>query len=162
MIRRIARLGVALLAAIGVVGCYNHRLDTFEKHCDHLMDVSLKKYEPFWSVFTIVSFHNDQVLDSLVASLNATYMKKFEGRIDRAVWREGSPAAGVLHVTNLSGLFEIEPEPFIEGWRQGIEKELARKSPMQVGDCLFAEVTLMFDALHVHSTKGDLRHPVDR
>ena len=115
-----------------------------------------KKYKPFWSLFTVVSFHNDEVLDSLVAFLNETYMKKFEGRLDRAVWREGAPAAGVLHVTNLSGLFVIEPERFIEEWRQGIEKELARKSPMQAEDCLFAEVTLLFDAVHVHSTKGDL------
>jgi hypothetical protein len=57
MIPRIARpcVVVALLAAVGVAGCYNHRLDTL----------------------------------------------------------------GVLHVTNLSGLFEIEPEPFIREWRQG-------------------------------------------
>jgi len=111
---RAARRAVLLVAfsmlALGFVGCYDHRLDTLEKHCDHLMDVSLEKYKPFWSVFTVVSFHNDKVLDSLVVFLNETHIKKFEGRIDRAVWREGSPAAGVLHVTNPSGFFVIEPE----------------------------------------------------
>jgi hypothetical protein len=142
-----------LLVSTGSGGCYTYRIDTAEKHCRHLLE--LKKDTPFWALFTVVSFHNDDVLDDLVALLNETYMKKFEGRIDRAVWREGTPSAGVLHVTNPSSLFVVKPEVFIEEWRRGIEEEVVRRSPMKAGDCLFAQVTLLSDAVHVHSLDDD-------
>ena len=137
---------------VACAGCSNYRVDTFPKYCEQLMGVDLQeKYAPFWSVFPGVSFHGDEIRDSFTAFLNETYMEKVKGRIGRAVWREGV----ALHVTNPSALFEVDPEKFIEEWRQGIATDIAREKRREAKDCPFGAVTALFDAVQVHSPTSD-------
>ena len=53
-----------LILAILVVGCAQHKVDTFPEWCEQITGVDLeKKYRPFWAVIFSVSFDGDAIRD---------------------------------------------------------------------------------------------------
>lgn len=141
-----------LLVAAGVAGCSDHRVDTFREWCEQITGVDLEaKYRPFWAVLFSVSFDGDAIRDDFAKFLNDAYMKKVENRAPKMAWREGIE----LHLVNLSGFFELEPEEFIAEWREGIETAKRFEHDDDPDTCLYGSATSMFDSLHIHSMESD-------
>lgn len=135
-----------------LLGCSEHKVDTFPKWCEKISGVDLQnKYAPFWAVIPSVSFHGDAIRDSYVDFLNRRHLEKVNNRAPKMAWREGTQ----LHLVNLSGFLMIEPELIIGEWRKGIEIDLANEANDPVNICLYGTLVSMFDSLHIHSMQAD-------
>jgi len=137
---------------VTMIGCYNHKVDTFEKWCEQINGVNLeRKYNPFYSVVFSVSFDGDSIRNDFTAFMNKSHMEKVNNRIDKMAWRDGTD----LHLVNLSSLMMIEPEEVISGWRKGIETAKISKLTDKADTCLYGTLVSMFDRLIIHSMKAD-------
>jgi hypothetical protein len=142
-----------IILAMLVVGCAQHKVDTFPEWCEQITGVNLeKKYRPFWAVIFSVSFDGDAIRDDYTAFLNKSHLEKVQNRAPRMAWREGTE----LHLVNLSSLLVIEPEKIIEEWRKGIELAKEYKHTDQAGICLYGTLTSLFDSLHIHSMESNV------
>jgi hypothetical protein len=141
-----------VITVFAIMGCSNHEVDTVEEWCEQINGVDLEdKYLPAWAIIFSVSFNGDAIRDDYAKMLNTMYMEKAEGRMPRMSWREGT----ALHLINLSSLFVVEPEKFIDEWRAGIEKAKAFAHEDPVDTCIYGTVASLFDSLHIHSMTPD-------
>ena len=135
-----------------VMGCAEHKVDTFPEWCEQTAGVNLeKKYRPFWAMFFSVSFNGDAIRDDFTAFLNKTHLEKVQNRPQKMAWREGTQ----LHLVNLSSFLVIKPEKVIEEWKQGIERDNEHKDTDPANICLYGTITSLFDSLHIHSMESD-------
>jgi hypothetical protein len=142
----------ALLLPVFLLGCSEHRVDTFPEWCEQIAGVDLQKqHAPFWAVIFSVSFDGDAIRDDFTAFLNKTHLEKVQNRAPKMAWREGTE----LHLVNLSSLLMIEPEKIIDEWKRGIELAKEHKHSHPADICLYGTVTSMFDSLHIHSMESD-------
>ena len=108
---------VSLVSLLALAACAEHRVDTFSEWCEQITGVDLEeKYSPFWAVIFSVSFDGNGVRDDYVQFLNNTLLEVVENRADRMAWRDGAD----LHLQNVSGLMDVEPEVAISDWQAGI------------------------------------------
>jgi len=141
-----------IIFAILVVGCAEHKVDTFSEWCEQITGVDLeKKYRPFWAMIFSVSFDGDAIRDDFAAFLNNAHLEKVQNRAPKMAWREGTE----LHLVNLSSLLVIEPGNVIIEWRQGIELDKEHKHTDPANICLYGTITSLFDSLHIHSMESD-------
>lgn len=99
----------------------------------------------------IRTYKPDAIRDDFARFLNDIYMEKVQKRAPRMVWRDGTD----LHVTNLSGLFVVDPQDFISKWRRGIEIAKHQAGRNEADRCLWGTVFSLFDSVHIHSMKTD-------
>lgn len=141
-----------VLVAFLIVGCAEHRVDTFQEWCEQIGGEDLdKKYRPFWAVIFGVSFDGDAIRDDYTDSLNKLHLEKVANRAPKMAWREGTE----LHLVNLASLMVIEPEKIIEEWRNGIELSKQYKHTDPASKCLYGTLTSLFDSLHIHTMEPD-------
>src|SRR6266487_5954818 len=63
----------ALLLPIFLLGCLEHRVDTFPKWCEQSAGVDLRKqHAPFWTIIFSVSFDGEAIRDDFTAFLKKT------------------------------------------------------------------------------------------
>jgi hypothetical protein len=65
-----------------------------------------------------------------------------------------------LHIVNLSGIQNIEPEIMIEQWELGIKSALQKKQTDFVDICIYETVARLFDFLYIHTMKFDSKGKV--
>ncbi len=141
---------VSLVSLLALAACAEHRVDTFSEWCEQITGVDLEeKYSPFWAVIFSVSFDGNGVRDDYVQFLNNTLLKVVENRADRMAWRDGAD----LHLQNVSGLMDVEPEVAISDWQAGIARHLNSESEDDSDVCFFGTVASMFDGVTIYSTE---------
>lgn len=146
------KLNFVIIAISLLVGCAEHKVDTFPEWCEQITGVDLEhKYRPFWAVIFSVSFAGNAIRDDFTAFLNKTHLEKVQNRTPKMAWREGTE----LHLVNLSSFLVIEPEKVINEWRQGIKLDEAHKHTDPANICLYGTITSLFDSLHIHSMESD-------
>lgn len=147
---------LALIACL-LVGCYEHKVNTYKGWCERLSDINEgnsdpdQAYRPFWAVIYSVRIDRDEIRDDFVKFLNDAYMEKVQKRAPRMVWRVGK----VLHVVNLSSLFVVEPGDFLADWKKGIAKAQSLKEMDHADNCLWGTVFQLFDSVQIHSLTHD-------
>jgi hypothetical protein len=143
---------IPFLLILLLIGCSEHRVDTFHEWCEQIRGVDLeKKYAPFWAMFFFVSFDREAIRDEFTNFLNKTHLEKVENRAQRMAWREDME----LHIVNLSSLLAIEPEKVIEEWKHEIELAKQYKHTDTAKICVYGTLTSMFNNLHIHSMEPD-------
>ena len=66
-----------IILVVLVMGCAEHKVDTFQEWCKQISGVNLeKKYRPFWAIIFSVSFNGDAIRDDFMAFLNKTHLEK--------------------------------------------------------------------------------------
>lgn len=140
------------LLTLFILGCSEHRVDTFPEWCEQITGVDLqKKHASFWAVIFSISFDGDAIREDYTAFLNKTHLEKVQNRAPKMAWRRGTE----LHLVNLSSFLVIEPEKVIEEWRRGIELAKEHKHTDPADICLYGTLASMFDSLHIHSMEAD-------
>src|SRR2546425_3102425 len=143
---------LTMVAVLSLLGCSDYKLDTFPKWCEYIIDEkATDKHQPFWAVFSGVSFHHNAVRDDFVKFLNDTHMEKVKNRSPRMAWREGTN----LHLINLSSFFEVDAEKVIAEWRHGIENAKTNTLKIKADKCLYETISNLFDTMHIHSMTSD-------
>lgn len=137
---------------MALAACFTHEVNTADRYCEQLKRVDMeRKYRPFWAVLFAVRFSGDAIRVDYAKTLDKVYMERVKGRSPRMVWNDGA----VLHLTNLSGLFVVEPEAFIQEWRGILESAKAPSADDGTSDCVGRALLALFDAVHIHTLEPD-------
>ncbi|MDY7035949.1 MAG: hypothetical protein SV375_07280 [Thermodesulfobacteriota bacterium] len=149
--RIVLRIHFVVVAFI-ILGCAEHKVDTFQEWCEQISGEDLdEKYRPFWAVIFGVSFDADAIRDDYTEFLNKLHLEKVNNRAPKMAWREGTE----LHLVNLSSLMVVEPEKIIEEWKNGIELSKQYKHTDPATKCFYGTLTSLFDSLHIHSMESN-------
>jgi hypothetical protein len=142
-------VGIFLLL---VVGCSELKVDTFQKWCELISGEDLKgKYAKFWVLKSSVSIDKERVRDDFIVFLNRSMLKKVQYKVHQMAWKKDNE----LHIVNLSGLLEIEPEVMIDKWQNGIKLALQQKHTDFADICIYGTVIRLFEILYIHTMKFD-------
>ena len=142
-------VGIFLLL---VVGCSELKVDTFQKWCELISGEDLKgKYAKFWVLKSSVSIDKERVRDDFIVFLNRSMLKKVQYKVHQMAWKKDNE----LHIVNLSGLLEIEPEVMIDKWQNGIKLALQKKHTDFADICIYGTVIRLFEILYIHTMKFD-------
>jgi hypothetical protein len=144
-------VGFILIFAV-LTGCAEHRVDTFQEWCELISEEKpFAKNTPFWIINTTVSIDEEKIRNDFALFINRALLKKAKSQSAKMAWRQDKE----LHIVNLAGLLNVEPEIMSEKWRQGIKKALENKYTDSKDICLYVTLTRLFESLHIHTKKTD-------
>lgn len=143
------KTSLIVLGFLFLSGCAKIEIDTFEEWCRWIT----QEYEaPFWAIFPAYTINEESITEDYAVVMNDFMIQKFgEGRIQKAVWREGDD----LHMVNLSGFFIIEPEELIGEWRDGIRQATRFMIKDPAKQCIYGTLVKHYNNLVIHSLKSD-------